>query len=247
MPVRFLIAEDQRAHQKLLANVVLFLGGESSFASNGIEAIQMATREHFDIVLMDLEMPQLGGLAAADRLLHQWKDTNPRPRIVVVSGNNSLESISLCRVVGMDGFIAKPYSTTALRRSLQEVITRGYCWQDGPTRRLLHLDQLAKVWAMEGYNFEQWISDARASLKFVSSGPAAFAEPIGLETVSLLEGFAAQHGFVKLQAAMARIPTLQQLDDAHAIMSEECADELQDFEQVVAAARAIEVETPVIC
>lgn len=246
MPVRFLIAEDQRAHQKLLANVVLFLGGESSFASDGNEAIEMAQHEHFDIVLMDLEMPQLGGLAASDRLLEQWKDMENRTRIVVVSGHSSPESVNLCRMIGMDGFIAKPYSTTALRRSLQEVITRGYCWQDGPTRRLLNLDQLGQALAEEGADFDKESKEIRTYLKLLAGGPAVFEDSLGLETMAAVQAFASRHGMVKLQAAMERIATLPGEDDAFEIMSEQCADEIRDFELVVDAAHAVEVETPVL-
>ncbi|HEY2573630.1 MAG TPA: response regulator, partial [Verrucomicrobiaceae bacterium] len=101
MAVRFLIVDDCNAHQKLMANLVSFLGGAMCYAENGREAMQLARSEEFDIILMDLQMPALDGISAADRLLDGWMYHPHRPRIVAVTGEGSQGTRALCRAVGM--------------------------------------------------------------------------------------------------------------------------------------------------
>lgn len=122
MAVRFLIDDDYSAHQKLMANMIQFLGGAMRYAATGHEAMHLAQTEEFDVVLMDLQMPRLGGVAAADRLIHGWSEHTHRPRIIAVTADNTPERRALCRAVGMDGFITKPYEATTLNPT----------WRTGP-------------------------------------------------------------------------------------------------------------------
>jgi CheY-like chemotaxis protein len=241
MAVRFLIAEDQRAQQKLLANVVLFLGGESRFASNGREALQIAEEEPFDIVLMDLHMPEMDGLETADRLLHHWSGHTQRPRIVVVSGNASPDCVALCRSVGMDGYIMKPYSTTALRRSLQEVVTRGYCWTDGSSRRLLHLRQLSQVLKADLETYVCESQAAKHALQEFAADESLFSTASCASKLTALESFARKHGFLSLQAAMQEMLAPEMEHDAY-VMSTRCADELESLNFVLKAVEGWQAE-----
>lgn len=191
------------AQQKLLANAVMFLGGESRFAFNGCEALRLAREEPFDIVLMDLRMPELGGISAASHLLDYWKDMVLRPRIMAVTGEAPEETYPLCRAVGMDGYISKPYTMTALKRNLMLLLTQGHCWNEGPAVRLLDVPQIAA--AMHGRDeasLRRVLDEARMNLlalrtQFTHLTPEEIATKAGALTV-----FAKLHGFVYLARMM---------------------------------------------
>lgn len=163
MPLRFLIADDLGAHQRLMSNIVGFLGGEMRFASDGREVIRLAQSEEFDVLLLDLQMPELGGVAAADRLMHHWREHPRRPRLIAVTADNTPERRALCRAIGMDGFIAKPYDAPALRDALQQVVIRGHCWNDGPPRRTFDMKRFLA--ATRSTDFAAWSREAPALLR----------------------------------------------------------------------------------
>lgn len=221
MPVRFLIADDMPAQQRLMANAVMFLGGESRFASNGHEALRLAERETFDFILMDLQMPELGGVAAASYLLHQWNTLSNRPRIMAVTGENPDDVYSLCRAIGMDGFISKPYTMTTLKRNLIQLLTQGHCWKEGPAERLLDLRQIDE--GMRGRDegcLAKAIKEARLTLLNLRTQLAELSAP---ELVNMADGlvrFAQRHGYVHLSPAMRRFSTAAELGDAQAHLPE---------------------------
>jgi CheY-like chemotaxis protein len=197
MPVRFLIADDYVAHQKLLANIVSFLGGVMRCAANGHEAMRLAQSEAFDVVLMDLHMPGLGGVAAADRLIHGWQSHPHRPRIVAVTADHSPERRALCRAVGMDGFVAKPYEPRTLKVALQQVIVSGHCWSDGPPERTLDMKRFLDTAVR--LEFAKWADGMPRALRDVADalendGPLAWADRVGK-----LSEDARLRGFLKLE------------------------------------------------
>lgn len=188
MAVKFLIADDYSAHQKLMANIIQFLGGAMRYAATGHEAMQLAQSEDFEVVLMDLQMPGLGGVAAADRLMHGWSDHPHRPRIIAVTADNTPERRALCRAVGMDGFITKPYEATLLKSALQQVIMSGHCWADGEPERTLDMKRFLK--AAVAWDFEAWAEAAPIALRSMAADAAALAE---------FQGQAHTFGFLQLE------------------------------------------------
>ena len=174
MAVRFLIADDYSAHQKLMANIIQFLGGAMRYAATGTEVMALAQSEEFDVVLMDLQMPGLGGVAAADRLIHGWSEHPHRPRIIAVTADNTPERRALCRAVGMDGFIAKPYEAATLKNALQQVIMFGHCWTDGEPERTLDMKRFLKAAAV--WDFEAWAVAAPEELRAAAADADDLAE-----------------------------------------------------------------------
>lgn len=209
MPVRFLIADDFSAHQKLMSNIIRFLGGESIFASNGHEALQIARSEECDIILMDLQMPGLGGVAAADQLIQAWPSGGRHPSIIAVTADCAPERRALCRAIGMNGFIAKPYDAGTLHDALQQVIIRGHCWTDGPPRRLFDMTQFLQV--VEGgaelrrLEFEEWAAsmpDALGDLfDSINESGAGASRP----RIEEFYNDAATLGFIKLESTLVEI------------------------------------------
>ncbi len=208
MPLRFLIADDNTAHQKLTANVVLFVGGESAFASNGAEALRLLEQEAFDVVLMDLWMPEMTGIHAASRMLSSYDEGTERPRILAVTGDKSEERAAMCRAVGMDGFITKPYDIAHLRMQLQQVVLRGYCWSDGASERSLELDTF---WSAVSNGDQQTVTEFAMKALDVDQRLGLLAEAGGelteaiTEHAGIIESFAHRYGFLRLKQAAASL------------------------------------------
>ena len=206
MPVRFLIADDFSAHQKLMSNIIRFLGGESIFASNGYEALQLAQREECDIVLMDLQMPGLGGVAATDQLIQGWPSDQRHPSIIAVTGDNSLERRALCRAIGMNGFIAKPYDANTLNDALQQVIIRGHCWTDSPPCRLFNMTRFLEVVEngaeLRRLEFEDWAGSMPDALSDLFDSINASGADANRPRIEELRSDAATMGFIRLEAIL---------------------------------------------
>jgi CheY-like chemotaxis protein len=225
------------AQQRLLANVVLFLGGESRFASNGREALQLAQEEQFDIVLLDLSMPELGGVAAANELIESWKSLDRRPRIVTVTGEKDDGIRTLCRAVGMDGFIAKPFSVATVRKMLKTLLMQGHCWPEGPARRILDIEVSEAHTAGKSTTFELEVLEARTLLQELVEGLDALTDEQRTESSQKLTIFAGRHGLVLLEPAMKTFMDTARDSDASSL-SALLQEHRADFEDAVTALRA---------
>ncbi len=187
------------AHQKLLANAVMLLGGESRFAINGREALRLARTEPFDIILLDLRMPELGGIAAASHLLDHWKDLERRPRILVITGESPEDTCPLCHAVGVDGYISKPYTMTLLRHCLMLLVTQGHCWSDGPAPRLLDVARITRAMTeRDEASLAEALQEARASLLALCTQRAGMGMDEVTSRMEALSAFAERYGFLQL-------------------------------------------------
>lgn len=202
MPVRFLIVDDAPAQQRLLANVVMFLGGESKKASNGREALEMVKHEMFEVVLMDLHMPELSGLETADQMLHSWSGLPHRPLILAVTGDTRNDSLALCRAIGMDGFVAKPYTVQTLRETFKELIIRRFAWLDGPSRRVLSLAKLQDTLPNHQSDFEVQMLEARSTLAELHRELPMIPMETCCKKAHWVGNFAHSYGFVSLGQSM---------------------------------------------
>jgi len=121
LPLRILVAEDNAVNQKLALRVLSQLGYHADVAGNGLEVIAALDRQRYDVVLMDVQMPELDGLEAARQICARWQRSE-RPRIVAVTANAMQGDRELCLEAGMDDYISKPIHTDelvgALSRSL---------------------------------------------------------------------------------------------------------------------------------
>lgn len=202
MPVRFLIVDDAPAQQRLLANVVMFLGGESRTASNGLEALEMVKHSTFEVVLMDLHMPELGGLETADQMLQSWAGLPHRPLLLAVTGDTRNDSLALCRAIGMDGFVSKPYTVQTLRDTFKELIVRRFAWMDGPSQRVLSLAKLQDTLPNHQGDFEEQALEAKTSLTELHRDLPMMEMDSCCKKAHRVSNFAHSYGFVSLGQAM---------------------------------------------
>ena len=117
--LRVLIADDNPVNQVVVEAMLAQLGVICVIASNGQEAIERAVHESFALVLMDMHMPELDGLAATQALRRQELDLGrSRVPVVAMTANSESDDGPACVQAGMDGFLSKPFGLAELRRCL---------------------------------------------------------------------------------------------------------------------------------
>ncbi len=120
-PLRILLAEDDLVNQRLARRILEKHGHSVFVAGNGRQAVGAFQQEHFDLVLMDVQMPEMDGLeaAAAIRALEQQSGTHTP--IVAMTAYAMKGDEERCLAAGMDGYIAKPIQTEALFAMVREL------------------------------------------------------------------------------------------------------------------------------
>lgn len=114
-PFQILIAEDILMNQKLIIWVLNKLGYQPDLANNGIEVLEMMKTKTYDVILMDLQMPEMDGLEATRIIRKTYGD---RPFIVALTANAMAEDRDNCMAAGMNDYITKPINLELLTKSL---------------------------------------------------------------------------------------------------------------------------------
>jgi signal transduction histidine kinase/DNA-binding response OmpR family regulator len=122
-PLRILLAEDNPVNQKLAIRLLEQIGYRAEIAGNGLEAISAIEGSVYDVVLMDVQMPELDGLEATRRIRHRWPGA-AGPRIVAMTANAMEGDREACLEAGMDDYISKPIRPEALSAALSSASRR---------------------------------------------------------------------------------------------------------------------------
>ena len=123
-PLRILLAEDNVVNQKLALRLLQQMGYRADVASNGIEAVECVARQPYDVVLMDVQMPEMDGLEATRRIVARRPDAGKRPRIVAMTANAMQGDREECLAAGMDDYVTKPIRVEALVEALMAAEVR---------------------------------------------------------------------------------------------------------------------------
>jgi len=105
-PFRILIAEDNLINQKLIRNVFELLGYKADIAANGIEALDALKRKNYNLIFMDIQMPEMNGYEATSIIVERRKED--RPIIIAMTANAMQGDKEKCMEVGMDDYVTKP-------------------------------------------------------------------------------------------------------------------------------------------
>jgi PAS domain S-box-containing protein len=116
---RVLLAEDNAVNQKVALLMLGKLGYRADVAADGHETIEAIQRQHYDIVLMDVQMPEMDGLEAARKIYARWPDRRDRPWIIALTANAMQGDREACLEAGMDDYISKPIKTEELSAALE--------------------------------------------------------------------------------------------------------------------------------
>ena len=122
-PLRILIAEDNAMNRRLALILLERMGYTAEVATNGREAVEAVERSPYDVVLMDIQMPEMDGLEAARQIRARWPDGG-RPRIVALTANAMPEDREMTVEAGMDDYLAKPIRPAELADALRRTPAR---------------------------------------------------------------------------------------------------------------------------
>ena len=116
--MRILLAEDSPSNQKLALHMLERLGYQADLATNGREAVAAVLRQPYDVVLMDMQMPEMDGLEATRRIRRE-APLNQQPVIVALTANDLQGDREACAEAGMNDYITKPLRVEELVRFLR--------------------------------------------------------------------------------------------------------------------------------
>jgi len=113
-----LLAEDNVVNQKVARMMLDRLGYQSDIAANGHEVIAALRRRNYDILLMDVQMPEMNGIEATRRIVEMYPDSEKRPWIIALTANAMQGDREKCLAVGMNDYISKPVKRDELEAAL---------------------------------------------------------------------------------------------------------------------------------
>lgn len=125
--LKILVAEDNRINQQVIIRLLKKIGYEADLVGNGKEAVERVRSDNYNLILMDLEMPEMDGLTATQRINEEWSHNHPagrpyhlRPWIVALTAYATEEDRERCREAGMNGYLTKPIRLPELERTLTQ-------------------------------------------------------------------------------------------------------------------------------
>jgi len=115
-----IIAEDDPVNQRITQLMLRKLGLHAESADNGLEVLQALERQHYDVVLMDIQMPELDGIEAMKIIRKRWPTG---PRIIVITDCDSKTYKGPCIDAGADEFLPKPIMVNELKKAIEHCKT----------------------------------------------------------------------------------------------------------------------------
>ena len=118
--LKILLVEDNESNQVLMMRLLGQFGYSAALAKNGAEAVEKIKQEDFDVVLMDVHMPEMDGITAT-RLIRQQKQDAKQPYIIAVTAEASMDEQKKYLSAGMNAYLTKPFSIEELIKLLKKV------------------------------------------------------------------------------------------------------------------------------
>jgi CheY-like chemotaxis protein len=112
-PLKILLAEDNIQSQKVTLQMLKKLGFSADLAANGLEVLQALKRQRYDIILMDVRMPEMNGLEATRIIRQRWPDN--KPLIIAITAYGLEGDREKCLDAGMNDYLSKPIKLKELQ------------------------------------------------------------------------------------------------------------------------------------
>jgi CheY-like chemotaxis protein len=122
--LRVLLAEDSYVNQKLAVALLESQGHQVTVANNVREAVERADRDEFDVILMDIQMPEMDGLEAAELIRARERSSGRRTPIIALTAHALKGDRERCLEAGMDEYVSKPIRVPELYKALVSVLVR---------------------------------------------------------------------------------------------------------------------------
>ena len=121
IPLRILLAEDNRVNQQVALKLLERLGYRADATANGLEVLEAFRRQHYDLILMDVQMPEMDGLETTRRIR---KEFNDQPYIVALTASALAKDRDACMDAGMDDYLSKPFRIHELIDAIRQIPER---------------------------------------------------------------------------------------------------------------------------
>ncbi len=144
-PLKILVAEDNTVNQKVVQQLLAHLGYRADVVANGVEVLDALERQNYDVVLMDVQMPEMDGLEATRRLRTRYGTGGPR--VIAMTANAMPGDREKCMAAGMDSYVSKPVELDDIRTVLIAVADAGREESEGasPIVDRRRIDQLLEL------------------------------------------------------------------------------------------------------
>ncbi|HJV53799.1 MAG TPA: response regulator [Noviherbaspirillum sp.] len=119
LPLNILVAEDNTVNQKVVQQLLAHLGYRADVVASGVEVLDALERQNYDVVLMDVQMPEMDGLEATRRLRGRFGDG--LPRVIAMTANAMPGDREKCLAAGMNAYVSKPVELEDIRNVLMAV------------------------------------------------------------------------------------------------------------------------------
>jgi signal transduction histidine kinase/CheY-like chemotaxis protein len=183
--VRVLVAEDNIVNQRVAMKLLTRRGHAVTVANNGREALDALAREPFDLVLMDVQMPELGGFEATAAIRLLERSSGAHQRIVAMTAHAMTGDRERCLAEGMDGYLSKPIDPALLFAVVEQGMMGNTTLQRGPALPAA-VDREA-VLARLGGDGELFIEITRLFLEFCPTGVSAIKAAIDSHDAGALQ------------------------------------------------------------
>jgi signal transduction histidine kinase/CheY-like chemotaxis protein len=123
LPLRILLVEDNAVNQRVAEAMMARLGYRTDLAANGVEALTLMEKVSYDVVLMDMQMPELDGLQTTRLIRERWRQ-GTGPHVIAMTANSMERDQEACREAGMNDYLVKPVRMADLRAALLRMPVR---------------------------------------------------------------------------------------------------------------------------
>lgn len=191
-PLKILLAEDNAVNQKVAIHLLQRLGYRVDVAGNGLEVLSALERQAYDVILMDIQMPEMDGLTATRTIRGQSTDSPDRPWIIAMTANAMTGDREQCLAAGMQDYVSKPVRVGDLTRVLVSAYNDLHLHQASGTPTVsqsssflddalpvLDPDVLTELWALAADDqgivvdiFQTYLEDAPLLLEQMGEGIA---------------------------------------------------------------------------
>ncbi|HMB94045.1 MAG TPA: response regulator, partial [Rhodothermales bacterium] len=122
--LRVLVAEDNVVNQKVIRYLLEKLGYAADVVANGYEVLEAMQRQCYDVILMDMRMPEMDGLEAITRIRCKWPSAQ-QPEIIALTADVTQETREACELAGVREYLSKPVQVDKMREALAQIVPLG--------------------------------------------------------------------------------------------------------------------------
>jgi len=116
--LKILVVEDNLINLEVVKKVLISKNWELVFASNGKEALETSQTDSFDVILVDIQLPDMSGIELIKLIKENTQNLNQKSPAIAITGHGSLEYKKMCLIAGFDSFITKPYNWDNLLKEI---------------------------------------------------------------------------------------------------------------------------------